>query len=248
MIRAVLIDDIKNSRVTLADDLKTYCPEVLLVGEADSVKTGVELIKASKPDIVFLDIELQDGTGFDILDSFDKIEFKIIFITGLDSYGIKAIKFSALDYLLKPVDTDDLVKAIHKYKESEIPYDLKAKVDYLLENIHGNKPKFKRLALSSAAKVNMVNIDDIIRCEAQSNYTLFHLSEGKQILVTKTLKEYENLLEEYSFMRVHHAHLINLNYLKEYIKTDGGYAIMKDNSNVPVSVRKRDNLLKELGL
>ena len=248
MIKAILIDDIKNSRVTLADDLKTYCPDVYIVGEADSVQSGVALIKTTKPDIVFLDIELQDGTGFDILDSFDKIEFKIIFITGLDSYGIKAIKFSALDYLLKPVDTDELVKALDKYKENEMRNDLKANVDYLMENIRGIKPKFKRIALSSAVKVNMVNIDDIIRCEAQSNYTLFYLNGGEQILVTKSLKEYENLLEEYSFMRVHHSHLINLNYLKEYIKTDGGYAIMTDNSNVPVSVRKKDNLLKELGL
>jgi len=248
MIKAVIIDDIKNSRITLADDLNTYCPEIRVEGEADGVKTGVELIRRVKPDIVFLDIELEDGTGFDILDSFDKIDFKIIFITGLDSYGIKAIKFSALDYLLKPVDPDDLVKAINKFKESEMRYDIKSNVDYLLENIRGVKPKFKRLALNSADKVNMVNIDDIIRCESQSNYTLFYLRGGEQILVTKSLKEYENLLEEYSFIRVHHSHLINLNYLKEYVKTDGGYAVMTDKSNVPVSVRKRDNLLRELGL
>jgi two-component system, LytTR family, response regulator len=248
MIRTVLIDDMKNSRVTLADDLKTYCPDIQIEGEADSVKSGVELIRKVKPEIVFLDIELEDGTGFDILDSFDEINFKIIFITGLDSYGIKAIKFSALDYLLKPVDPDDLVKAISKYKESETRHDLKANVDYLLENIRGIKPKFKRIALNSADKVNMVNIDDIIRCESQSNYTLFYLHGGEQILVTKSLKEYENLLEEYSFIRVHHSHLINLNYLKEYIKADGGYAVMTDKSTVPVSVRKRDNLFKELGL
>lgn len=248
MIRAVLIDDMKNSRVTLADDLKNYCPDILIEGEADSVKSGVELIRKINPEIVFLDIELEDGTGFDILDSFDEINFKIIFITGLDSYGIKAIKFSALDYLLKPVDPEDLVKAIGKYKESDKRRDLKANVDYLLENIRGIKPKFKRIALNSADKVNMVNIDDIIRCESQSNYTLFYLNGGEQILVTKSLKEYENLLEEYSFIRVHHSHLINLNFLKEFIKTDGGYAVMTDKSTVPVSVRKRDNLLRELGL
>jgi len=248
MIKAVLIDDVKNSRVTLADDLKTYCPEIRIEGEAESVKTGIALIKEVKPDIVFLDIELDDGTGFNILEAFEKIYFKIIFITGLDSYGIKAIKFSAIDYLLKPVDPDDLVKAIEKYKESEMRHDMKINVDYLLENIRGIKPKFKRLALNSADKVHMVNIDDIIRCESQSNYTLFYINGGEQILVTKSLKEYENLLEEYSFLRVHHSHLINLNYLKEYIKTDGGYAIMTDNSNVPVSVRKRENLLKVLGL
>jgi two-component system, LytTR family, response regulator len=248
MIQAVIIDDIENSRLTLADDLKTYCPDIQLIGQADSVKTGVELIIKVKPAIVFLDIELSDGTGFDILENLEKIDFKVIFVTGLDSYGIKAIKFSALDYLLKPVDPDDLVKAVDKYKTDEKQYDFKANVDYLLENIRGTKPKFKRIALNSAEKVNMVNIDDILRCESQSNYTLFHLKDKETILVTKSLKEYENMLEEYSFIRVHHSHLINLNYLKEFIKTDGGYAVMTDGSNVPVSVRKRDNLLRELGL
>ena len=248
MIRSIIIDDVDNSRLALADDLKTHCPEVIVLGEANSVKTGIDLIKKSKPDIVFLDIELEDGTGFDILEHFDKITFKTIFITGFDSYGIKAIKFSALDYLLKPVDPDDLVKAIKKYKESEVQPDVKANIDFLLENIRGIKPGFKRIALNSADKVNMVNIDDIIRCESQSNYTLFYIKGGEQILVTKSLKEYENLLEEYSFVRVHHSHLINLNYLKEFVKIDGGYAVMTDKSTVPVSVRKRDNLLRELGI
>ncbi len=248
MIRAVLIDDVKNSRITLADDLKNYCPDIQIVGEGDSVESGVAIIQQVKPEIVFLDIELQDGTGFDILDGLNKIDFKIIFITGNDSYGIKAIKFSALDYLLKPVDPEDLVEAIEKYKESEKHQDLKLNVDYLLENIRGVKPKFNRIALNSADKVNMANIEDIIRCEAQSNYTMFYLKDGTKILVTKSLKEYEGLLEEYSFIRVHHSHLINLNCLKEFIKSDGGYAVMVDNSNVPVSVRKRDALLKELGL
>lgn len=248
MIKAILIDDVKNSRITLADDLKNYCPDIEIVGEGETVENGIAIIRQLKPEIVFLDIELQDGTGFDILDGLDKIDFKIIFITGNDSYGIKAIKFSALDYLLKPVDPEDLVHAIEKYKESEKQHDLKLNVDYLLENIRGVKPKFNRIALNSADKVNMANIDDIIRCEAQSNYTMFYLKNGSKILVTKSLKEYENLLEEYSFIRVHHSHLINLNCLKEFIKSDGGYAVMIDNSNVPVSVRKRDALLKELGL
>lgn len=248
MIKAVIIDDIENSRLTLADDLRVYCPEISLLGEADSVESGIALIRKVKPAIVFLDIELTDGTGFDILDKLEKIDFKVIFVTGLDSYGIKAIKFSALDYLLKPVDPDDLVKAVAKFREEEKSYDYKANVEYLLENIRGTRPKFRRIALNSAEKVNMVNIDDIIRCESQSNYTLFHLKDKQQILVTRSLKEYENLLGEYNFLRTHHSHLINLDYLKEYVKTDGGYAVMTDGSSVPVSVRKRDNLFRELGL
>jgi two-component system LytT family response regulator len=248
MIKAVVIDDEENSRIALIDDLKTYCPELSIEGQATGVKDGISLITKVRPDIVFLDIELEDGTGFDILANLKHLQFKVIFITAFDSYGIKAIKFSALDYLLKPVDPDDLVEAIKKYKESKGQQDVKANIDFLLENIRGIKTGFKRIALNSADKVNMVNVDDIIRCESQSNYTLFYIKGGEQILVTKNLKEFENLLEEYSFVRVHHSHLINLNYLKEFIKTDGGYAVMTDKSTVPVSVRKRENLLRELGI
>ena len=248
MIRSVIIDDVDNSRIALADDLKTHCPEVQIAGEANSVATGIDLIRKVRPDIVFLDIELEGGTGFDILENVKTVDFKVIFVTGFDSYGIKAIKFSALDYLLKPVDPDDLIRAIKKFKESDHGHDVKETISYLLENIHGAKPAFKRIALNSADKIHMVNISDIIRCESQSNYTLFYLKGGEQILVTKNLKEYENMLEEYDFVRVHHSHLINLNYLKEYVKADGGYAVMTDKSNVPVSVRKREHLLRELGL
>lgn len=186
MIRSVIIDDVDNSRITLIDDLKVYCPEVTVLGEAGNVKSGIELIRKVHSDIIFLDIELEDGTGFDILKDFDKISFKVIFITAFDSYGIKAIKFSALDYLLKPVDPDDLVKAIKKYKESETQHDVKANIDFLLENIRNAKPGIRRIALNSADKVNMVNIDDIIRCESESNYTLFHLKVGEQLIVTKS--------------------------------------------------------------
>lgn len=243
MYKALIIDDIENSRITLSHDLKKYCHQIQIIGEADSVKSGVELIANKKPDVVFLDIQLGDGTGFDILEQIEHFDFQVIFTTALDSYGIKAIKFSALDYLLKPIDPDELVEAVGKLKIDKKENTVKDSLSLLLENLKDIQPAKKRIALSSADKVHMVNISDIIRCESQGGYTIFYLQNKEQIVVTKNLKEYEHLLEEYSFIRVHHSHLINFAYLKEYIKKDGGYAIMTDQSEVPVSFRKRNNLL-----
>jgi two-component system, LytTR family, response regulator len=247
MYRALIIDDIENARLTLASDIKQYCPEIEIIGEARSVKTGIAAILEKKPDVVFLDIELGDGLGFDILEVINNIDFQVIFTTGLDSYGIKAIKFSALDYLLKPVDPDELVKAVSKLEKSIKPASNSDSIKLLLENLKDVKPQHKRIALSNADKVHMVNITDIIRCESQGSYTIFYLANKEQIVVTKNLKEYETLLEEYSFIRVHHSHLINFAFLKEYVKKDGGYAVMADNSQVPVSFRKKNNLLEMMG-
>jgi len=243
MYKAIIIDDIDNSRVTLAHDLEKYCPEIEIIGEADSVKTGIEIIKEKKPEVVFLDIQLGDGTGFDILEKIENLDFQVIFTTALDSYGIKAIKFSALDYLLKPIDPDELIEAVKKLMKDEKKSTIKDSLNLLLENLKDIHPGNKRIALNSADKVHMVNINDIIRCESQGGYTIFYLQNKEQIVVTKNLKEYEHLLEEYSFIRVHHSHLINFTYLKEYVKKDGGYAIMTDKSEVPVSFRKRNNLM-----
>lgn len=247
MYKAILVDDIENARLTLAADIKQHCPQIEIIGEASSVKTGIVAILEKKPDVVFLDIELGDGLGFDILEVISNIDFQVIFTTGLDSYGIKAIKFSALDYLLKPVNPDELVKAVSKLEKSIKPVSNSDNIKLLLENLKDVKPQHKRIALNSADKVHMVNITDIIRCESQGSYTIFYLANKEQIVVTKNLKEYETLLEEYSFIRVHHSHLINFAFLKEYVKKDGGYAVMVDNTQVPVSFRKKNNLLEMMG-
>jgi len=248
MYRAVIIDDQQNCRLTLAHDLGKYCPNIHIIGEADSVQSGLDVISSLHPDVVFLDIQLGDGTGFDILEKIGEFDFQVIFTTALDSYGIKAIKFSALDYLLKPIDPDELTEAVGKLEQNSRKKDVKDSISLLLENLRGIQPGNKRIALNSADKVHMVNIRDIIRCESQGSYTIFHLIGKEQIVVTKNLKEYEQLLEEYSFIRVHHSHLINFSYLKEYVKKDGGYAVMSDNSQVPVSFRKRNNLLDMIGI
>lgn len=247
MYKAIIVDDIENARITLADDLRQYCPQIEIIGEANSVKTGIAAILEKKPDVVFLDIELGDGLGFDILEVISNIDFQVIFTTGLDSYGIKAIKFSALDYLLKPVNPDELVKAVNKLEQFPKKDATRENIQLLLENLREVKPMHKRIALNSADKVHMVNVADIIRCESQGSYTIFFLANKEQIVVTKNLKEYEMLLEEYAFVRVHHSHLINFAFMKEFVKKDGGYAVMADNSQVPVSFRKKNNLLEMMG-
>lgn len=244
--RALIVDDIENSRITLVHDLKEYCPEINIVGEADGVKSALEKISTLKPEVVFLDIQMGDGTGFDLLTQLKEIPFQIIFTTALDSYGIKAIKFSALDYLLKPIDPDELIKAVGKLTQNEKSNAIQDSINLLIENMKGAaaQPGNKRIAIHSLEKVHMIHIDDIIRCESQGAYTIFHLKQKEQILATKNLKEFEELLAPHSFIRVHHSHLINFAYLKEYIKKDGGYAIMIDKSEVPVSFRKKNSLLE----
>ena len=244
MFRALIIDDIENSRITLMHDLERYCPQIQIIGEASSVKTGLEKIQTLQPDVIFLDIQMGDGTGFDLLTQVKEINFQIIFTTALDSYGIMAIKFSALDYLLKPVDPDELVKAVAKLEQNKKSKAIKDSINLLIENMKATTaPGNKRIAIHSLEKVHMIHIDEIIRCESQGAYTIFHLKPKEQILATKNLKEFECMLEPNGFIRVHHSHLINFAHLKEYIKKDGGYAIMIDKSEVPVSFRKRNYLL-----
>lgn len=251
MIKAVIVDDSPEARESLSADLKRWCSEtVKIAGEAGSMKEGLKVLRELKPDVVFLDIQLGDGDGFSLLEQLGETSTKVIFTTGMDNYGIRAIKFSALDYLLKPVDPDELVAAVEKLEGEQKKQSISENLKLLAEHLRptGESSKLKRLALNSSDRVQVVNIADIIRCESERNYTTFFLKDKKQIVVTKTLKEYEELLEPNGFVRVHHSHLINLEHLKEFVKHDGGYALMDDNAQVPVSVRKRDDLMHALGL
>jgi two-component system LytT family response regulator len=249
MIKAVIVDDSPEARESLSADLKRWCPDVQLIGQAGSMADGLKMLRELQPDVVFLDIDLGDGDGFGLLEQLGETETKVIFTTGMDNFGIRAIKFSALDYLLKPVDADELVAAVEKLSTEKQKQSISENLKLLSEHFRSSgTTSLKRLALNSADRVQVVNISDIIRCESERNYTTFFLKDKKQIVVTKTLKEYEDLLEPSGFVRVHHSHLINLEHLKEFIKHDGGYALMDDNAHVPVSVRKKDDLLKALGL
>lgn len=246
MITALLIDDDINLRNGMKAMLAMYAPDINILGEADSVKSGIQAIETHQPDVIFLDIQLGDGTGFDILEQLTqkkgKLSSHVVFITAHEQFAVKAFRFSALDYLLKPVDPEELRKVIEKIKKVLANNDSYAHIDLLLENIRKKVDKFRRIALSTSDGIHLFEVSDIIRLESQDNYTRFHIKDHKPVLIAKTLKEYEDLLSEQGFERIHQSHLINLAYLKSYIKKDGGYAVMADNSNLPISQRKKERL------
>ncbi len=246
MITALLIDDDSNLRNGMKGLLSLYAPDIVILGEADSVKTGISSIEYHQPNVIFLDIQLGDGTGFDILEQVmqrkGSLSCHVVFITAHEQYAVKAFRFSALDYLLKPVDPEDLNKVVEKIKKALNSNDNYAHIDLLLENIRKKVDKFKRIALSTSDGIHLFEVSDIIRCESQDNYTKFYIKDSKPILIAKTLKEYEELLSGQGFERIHQSHLINLAYLKSYIKKDGGYAVMADNSHLPISQRKKERL------
>lgn len=246
MIKVLLIDDDANLRQGMKALLERYASDIEIIGEADSVKTGTIAMEKLLPQVVFLDIQLNDGTGFDILERVTKSQGKlsshIVFITAHEQYAIKAFRFSALDFLLKPVDPEELQKVVEKIKAVLNQKENFEHIDLLLENIRKKVDNFKRIALSTSDGIHLFEISDIIRCESEDNYTKFYIKNHKPILISKTLKEYEDLLAEHGFERIHQSHLINLAYLKSYIKKDGGYVIMSDNSNLPIAQRKRERL------
>ncbi len=251
MISAVLIDDDSNLREGMKVMLSSYAPEVKVLGEADAVSSGVKLIEALNPDIIFLDILINEGTGFDILEQLSakhgNISSNVIFITAHEKFAIKAFRFSALDFLLKPVDPEDLQEAVQKIKNVKNKDNDYRHIELLLENIGKKNDSFKKIALSNSEGIHLFEIKDIIRCESEDNYTKFYFRNHKPLLISKTLKEYEELLNEHRFERIHQSHLINLYDLKSYIKKDGGFVIMSDNSKLPVSQRKKEKLQELIG-
>lgn len=246
MITALLVDDDKHLRTGLKALLDRYTNDIAIIGEAESVKTGIAAIEKLRPQVIFLDIHLSDGTGFDILERLKKatgkINAHIVFITAHEEYAVKAFKFSALDFLLKPVDFEELQNTIAKIKEAVGKNNSFEHIDLLLENIRKKVDNYKRIALSTSDGIHLFEVSDIIRCEAKINYTQFFIKNHKPILISRTLKEYEELLTEHGFERIHQSHLINLSYLKSYIKNDGGYVVMADNTNIPIAQSKKEKL------
>jgi len=242
--KAIIIDDIEQARTTIKQDLAVYASDFEIVGEASGVVQGAKLLKEIQPDILFLDIQMQDGSGFDLLDLLPAIEFKIIFITASDAHAIKAFRYAAIDYLMKPIDPDELVEALKKFRASDI--DESATYALLNDRLKNHQKPNERLALHSQDRIQIVEIETIIRCESSINYTTFFFKNGDQIVVTRTLKEFEDLLSDQGFFRVHQSHLVNTKQIKEYVKTDGGHLNMKDGTIIPVSVRKRPEVMKML--
>lgn len=243
-MQAILIDDQESQRKNLKDLLTLHCPDINILGEADSVQSGIALIQNTHPQLVFMDIDLGDGTGFDILESIGDPHFSLVFVTGHNEFAIKAFKYSALDYILKPVNPTDLGQALERARKMTTSDDSGLRIQNLLES-RGSK-KQEKIILSDADSIYLVEVSEILRCQAESNYTRFFLTEKREILVSKTLKEYEQLFEGQPFFRVHQSHLVNLTHFSRLDKKEGGTIVMKDGSFVPVAVRRKDELLSLL--
>lgn len=247
MIKAVIIDDEINNQELISNLLKSYAENIQVVGLANSVDSAYKAIHEHHPDLIFLDIQMPDGTGFDLLKKFEKINFKIIFVTAHQEFAIEAFKYSALDYLLKPLSPANLLAAVKKAEETMGEDELNTKLKILLNNIAEPIKNKKKIVLKTMERIYSVDLDDIIRFESDGGYTKVYLTDGKRIMVSKTMKEFDDLLLDAGFLRVHHSHLINMNHLFCFEKTEG-HVVMKDDSVVPVSNRKKDQLLELLNM
>ncbi|MCB2221302.1 MAG: LytTR family DNA-binding domain-containing protein [Bacteroidetes bacterium] len=243
MIRTIIIDDELHIREMIEQILSDQCSEVQVVASVGSVAEGLNAIQNSVPDLLLLDIKMPDGTGFDLLQKLENISFKIIFITAFEEHAIKAFQFSAVDYLLKPVDTEGLIRSIQRAVHT-IQAEMSLKLNTLFGNINAKESDQKKIILKTLDQIHVIRINEIIHLESDQNYTVFHVSDGKKILVSRTLKDFEEMLGEHSFFRVHKSHLINLGYIDRFEKAEGGTVVMSNASRIPVASRKRDQLLE----
>lgn len=243
-MRTLIIEDEPQAISALKKELQLSCPEVDLVGVAQNVKDGVQKISEQNPELVFLDIQLSDGLGFDILQELKVIDFKVIFTTAYSEYALKAIKFSALDYLLKPIDSSELRIAVDKARVQDST-EINKKINVFSHN-QRSSARLDRIALQTSEGISIHEVSKLIRCQAKSNYTHLFFEDGFSLLVTKTLKEFEELLSLNDFERIHHSHLINMSHLRSFVNKDGGYVIMSNKSTLPVSQRKRSRFIKRL--
>jgi len=243
MLRTIIIDDEPHVRKTLSKMIEEECGNVKLLKSTNGVKSGLKAIDEQHPDLVLLDIKMNDGTGFDLLKKAEPINFKVIFITAFDQYAIQAIKFSAIDYLLKPIDPEDLKHAVTR-AEQMLQQDFSTQLKVLDENLKNQDVKEKKIILRTSDTVHLVKVSDISYCESDTSYTNFYLADGQNILVSKTLREFEDMLKEFGFFRAHKSFLVNLFAISKFEKADGGYLVMENNDRVPVASRKRDQLLE----
>jgi len=245
MITAIIVDDEPYSCESLATLIERYCPDVKLLDICYSGADALKAIKEQAPTLLFLDIEMPGMNGFEMLQQLPSINFSIIFTTSYDQYAIKAIKFSALDYLLKPVDREDLQIAVQKAMQSE-KQSLPQQIEILLQKLNHPTIPVNKIAIPTIEGLQMIFVEDIISCSSESNYTVLHLKNKQKITASRTLKEIEEMLEDYSFTRVHHSYLVNLNEVEKYFRGDGSYLMMSDGSAIDVSRSRKDLLLKKL--
>jgi len=245
MLRTLIIEDEVSSQKLLKVIIDDYCPQLNLVGIASNISEGKQLIETSSPDLIFLDIELQGSTGFDLLDSVDSKSARIIFTTAYDQYAIKAFKYQAIDYILKPYSPKEIISAVLKVKENQYDDELFERLKVMMKERNGH-PSNLRLEVSNHEGVQMIEMSDIMRVEANGSYCTIHLREGKSITVSKLIKELEDKLPKEQFYRAHKSHLVNFIYVKEYKREDGGYAILSNTECIPVARRRKDDFLNQL--
>lgn len=245
-MRTLIIDDERQAISALKADIKFHCSDLEIVGEAYSVKEAITKIQSLNPDLIFLDIQLIDGTGFDILDAIDKHHLKVIFTTAYSQFAIKAIKFSALDYLLKPIDAEELVAAVKRAREHTSLQQVPQQYDVLKQQTDLLHAGEKKIVLKDSRSIYFVKVADIMRCEASGSYTDVFTADAGKITISKSLKELENMLEQYGFVRTHHSHLVNLHQIKRVDKADGGILYLNDGTSVPISQRKWEQVIQLL--
>lgn len=243
-MKVVLIDDEEDARYTLRTLLMQEDGS-LRIQEANGVQAGLKLMHEYKPELVFLDVMMKDGTGFDLLKQLPAIDFKLVIVSGHDEFALQAFRFSAIDYLVKPVDADELRNTLSRIQASN-RQPWQQIMDVLKQSVQPTKEAERKIVLKDMNAVYVVSVNAIIRCEASDNYTTFYLTDQPSIIVSRPLKEYDDLLTPLNFVRVHQSHLINLNHLQQFNKRDGGSIKMKDGSEVPVSSRKRESILNAL--
>ncbi|NOT50782.1 MAG: response regulator transcription factor [Chitinophagaceae bacterium] len=242
-MKVLVIDNEPNLRTAIKALLNAFCPEITVIEDADGVRTGLQKIKSFHPDIVLLDVEMDDGSGFDLMKQVAHPSFQLIFVTAHNKYAIEAFQFSAIDYLLKPVDPDALQKSIQKAIHNIQSKDLSRQIEFLLHQLNGKHDHDKRIVLKDIDNIYFVRISDILYCLAEGTYTKFYIQNSNPVMVSKNLKEYENILEPLGFIRTHHSYLVNPSKIIRFDKSDGGSLILEDNHSVPLSQRKKEWVL-----
>jgi two-component system LytT family response regulator len=245
-IKAILIDDELNSLQNLQQKLEGFCPDVAIVAVTQKPEEGILLIRQHQPNVVFLDIEMPRMSGFRMLEELGEYDFDIIFTTAYNHYSIDAIRISAFDYLVKPIGIEDLQQAVERLSKS-LNRQTKEKIDILKKSLSDNRSHEDKIAISTSEGIEFIPIKNIIHVESKSNYSKIFLTDNKSIMVTKILKDFEEMLVPYNFYRVHNSHLINLNYIQKYVRSQGGHVQLQDGTLIDISRRKKEEFLKMIG-
>lgn len=245
-MKVLIIDNEEQIRIGLEKQLKSFCPQVSEIQQATGVVSGLEAIANYKPDLVFLDVEMDDGTGIELASKLESYSFQLVFITAHDKYAVNAFKLCAIDFLLKPIDAEDLINAVVRAEKNIKTKTLELQFKILQESISSIAVSDKKIVLKDNESIYFVKVSDIVRCKAEGPYTEFYLMSDQKIIISKSLKEYEDVLEPFGFVRTHHSHLINIKHISRFDKADGGVLVLDNEHVVPVSQRKRELILELL--